>query len=102
MFTPQDMLGPTAALVVALIAVGVLWREDRRVYKERMADFRSQRDIAAAGWQAQTEANVRLVAENAELAKTNAANAAALQDLARAWAAKTRSDSARRRMGDRR
>lgn len=55
-----EVLGPTGALVLALIGIIALWREDRRVYKERIADLTAQRDFNAAGWKAQTDANAKL------------------------------------------
>ena len=57
------LLGPFALLVGCLIAVAVLWREDRRVYRERIDDLRTQRDFNAAGWKTQTDANAALVVE---------------------------------------
>lgn len=61
-FDPGVYLGPVGALAIALVAVGALWREDRRVYKERIADLTAQRDLNAAGWKEQTEANAKLAA----------------------------------------
>lgn len=93
-FGPEALLGPFALLVAALIAVGVLWREDRRVYRERVADLREARDKALAGWQAQTDANETLV-------EVNKKGADAIESLAKAWREKNRVDGARRRIGDR-
>lgn len=62
-FSADALLGPFALLVAALVAVGVLWREDRRVYRERIDDLKQQRDIAVSGWTTQTEAN-RVLAED--------------------------------------
>lgn len=85
-FGPEALLGPFALLVGALIAVGVLWREDRRVYKERVADLMAQRDsanareaVALAGWQEQTSANTKLAA---------------------AWTERNRIEAGRRRRSD--
>lgn len=68
----EALFGPFALLVGALIAVGVLWREDRRVYRERIEELRGQRDraegreaLATAGWKAQTDANAVLAADAA-------------------------------------
>ena len=99
---------PNAIAVIALIALGVLWREDRRVYKERITDLAVQRDIATEGWKAQTDANTALVSENATLSRTNEANSKALAALSREAATRARSegvrvraDGARRRLSDR-
>lgn len=69
-FDGSALLGPFALLVAALIAVGVLWREDRRVYRERIEDLKGQRDraeareaLATAGWKTQTDANAILVGD---------------------------------------
>jgi hypothetical protein len=69
-FSVDALLGPFALLVAALIAVGVLWREDRRVYRERIADLTGQRDraeareeVATTGWKTQTDANALLAAD---------------------------------------
>lgn len=77
------LLGPVAALACALVAVGALWREDRRVYRERIDDLKAQRDganareaVALAGWREQTDANV---------------------DLAKAWNDRNASEASRRR-----
>lgn len=96
----DQLTGPLAALVGALVAVGVLWREDRRVYKERIGELRGDRDLATEGWKAQTDANAVLVGENAALARTNEANTKALQSLAAATNSRARADGARRRMAD--
>lgn len=61
-FGPEALIGPFALLVAALIAVAVLWREDRRVYRERIDDLKAQRDYAAAGWKTATEALAKLAA----------------------------------------
>lgn len=104
---PDALLGPFAALAGAIIIIGALWREDRRVYKERITELREQRDLATVGWSAQTAANVELVAENRKMAETNAANAIAIaangkaiRELSAAWRERTRSDNARRRLKD--
>ena len=99
-FGADALLGPSALLVGALIGVGVLWREDRRIYRERIAELRADRDLATEGWKAQTDANAALVAENAALARTNEANAKALKALATATAARARADGTRRRLAD--
>ena len=49
---PPEILGPFGALVAALIAVGVLWRNHERNDRDVIA----QRDRAMAGWEAQTKA----------------------------------------------
>ena len=53
---PPDLLGPYAALVGALVIVGALWQSHERAD----ADVRTLRDIAIAGWKAQTDATNRL------------------------------------------
>lgn len=62
---PPDLIGPSALAVGALIAVGALWREDRRIYRERIADLSGRLDVATAGWSAQTAANAKLVEQMA-------------------------------------
>jgi len=54
----EALLGPTALLVAALIAVGVLWRDHTRAD----ADDRAQRDVAITGWKDATAAVNRLSA----------------------------------------
>lgn len=83
---PETLIGPSAALAGALVAVGVLWRVLQQVYRERIDDLKAQRDgaitreeTAVAGWREQT-----------------AANAA----LAHTWAERNRLDGERRRRTD--
>jgi hypothetical protein len=84
---PSEFLGPTAALAVALVAVGVLWREDRKSGAARIADkdlqiadLKADRDLNRDGWKAQTDANAK---------------------LAEAWEARNRAEDGRRRGTDR-
>ena len=79
-FDWSTILGPTGALVIALIAVGALWREDRRVYKERIDDLKASRDFNRDGWREATDAN---------------------KVLAEAIAERDRADAERKRRGDR-
>lgn len=94
---PAELLGPSAALVGALIIVGVLWREDRHNKQARIddlkaatiealaardvviVDLKASRDLNAAGWREQTSANVK---------------------LAEAWEARNRAEDGRRRRSD--
>ena len=105
---PSDFLGPTAALAVALVAVGVLWREDRKNSAARISDLITQyearlvdaaeyakreiasrdvtitrlvgeRDLNRDGWRVQTDANAK---------------------LAEAWEARNRAEDGRRRRSD--
>lgn len=69
------LLGPTGVAVVALIAVGALWREHQRAD----ADDRAQRDQATA------------IAKDA---------VAGLARMADAWEQRNREDASRRRLGD--
>jgi hypothetical protein len=55
---PEQLLGPAALLVGALIAVAALWKEHLRADHED----RAQRDQAIAGWKDQTAATNRLAA----------------------------------------
>ncbi len=55
---PDQLLGPAALLVGALIAVAALWKEHLRAD----AEDRAQRDQAIAGWREQTAATNRLAA----------------------------------------
>lgn len=70
-----DLLGPTALLVAALTAVGVLWRE----HLKADADDRTQRDKA-----------ITLLEVNLE----------ATQRMARAWEERNKRDAARHRRDD--
>lgn len=56
MFAPNDFLGPVAALVLALSAIGFL----ARILLDYIAHLKKSLDVALAGWQAQTEATNRL------------------------------------------
>ena len=53
---PPELLGPTGLLVALAFAVAALWRDHVRAD----ADDRSQRDVAIAGWKAQTDATDRV------------------------------------------
>ena len=79
-FDPSTFLGPAGALAIALVAVAALWREDRRVYKERILDLRTQRDANAAGWKEQTDANADLARGQKEIAAAVAVIAAELRE----------------------
>lgn len=64
---PFDLIGPTGVAAVGLVAVAALWREDRRVYKERVDELKVQiveekatTSVATAGWREQTAANAEL------------------------------------------
>lgn len=90
---PESLVGPSAALVGALIAVGVLWREDRRVYKERISDLKEQLAVAHEGWTAQTAANAVLAPAVAKLATQ-------IETLEQTIRDRDRESARRRRMGD--
>ena len=63
---PAEIYGPAGLLVAALAAVVALWRSHER----SDTDVRTQRDVAIAGWKAQTDATNRLAdAIEASLAK---------------------------------
>lgn len=55
-FTPQDFLGPVAALVGSIAVIGFL----ARILLEYIADLKKSRDVAIEGWRAQTDATNRL------------------------------------------
>ena len=53
---PPELLGPLGLTVALGFAVAALWRSHERAD----ADVRAQRDVAIAGWKAQTDATNRL------------------------------------------
>ena len=60
---PPDVYGPFGALVLLCIVAYILLKVIKELWLEHLradADDRSQRDIAVAGWQAQTEATKEL------------------------------------------
>lgn len=86
---PPDLLGPTALLAGALIAVGVLWRE----HTKADADDRAQRDQALA-------LLAVALAGNTEAAVGSKAMAAAWDERNRIDNERNRADAVRRRKAD--
>lgn len=54
--TPEEIVGPFALTIAAVVAVAALWHDHLRADN----DDRAQRDRALAGWEAQTGATNRL------------------------------------------
>lgn len=55
---PDALLGPYAALAGAILIIGFLGR----LLLQYIADLKSQRDLAFAGWKAQTDATNNVAA----------------------------------------
>jgi hypothetical protein len=55
---PDALLGPYAALAGAILIIGFLGR----LLLQYIADLRAQRDLAFAGWKAQTDATNAIAA----------------------------------------
>lgn len=65
MTIPDTVFGPFGALVLLVAAVTALGKVIQALWKEHLRadeDDRTQRDVAIAGWQAQTDATKELTA----------------------------------------
>jgi len=60
---PPDVYGPFGAVVILFLVVVVLVRAIQKLWEEHLRadqDDREQRDVALAGWRAQTDATKEL------------------------------------------
>lgn len=62
---PEWLIGPAAALVLALVVINELWK----AHKKADDDVTAQRDRNAAGWEKSVEANEKLADGQAEMSK---------------------------------